>query len=211
MSNKINVEKYIGTKHFYLTIVSESEPLNANRRTTFLCKCDCGNYKKIEWELIKYGKSKSCGCLRATLGADRERTHNLTNHKLYKVWANIITRCTNEKYYQFNRYGGRGIKICELWRNDFKCFYDWAIKNGWMPGLQIDRKENDGNYEPDNCRIVTPKVNANNKSNNLKFDLNNSSFSISDLCQLYGLKYTTLYGRIKKGIPIDKALGITVY
>ena len=88
--------------------------------------------------------------------------HGLTHHLLYRVWDNMKERCTNPKVHDYPRYGGKGITVCEEWY-DVRTFYDWAIANGWKKGLQIDRRDNDGNYEPDNCWFVTRTVNMNNR------------------------------------------------
>ncbi len=89
--------------------------------------------------------------------------HGLKHHPLYQVWANMKQRCHNERHIQYPEYGGRSIGVCQEWQNDFLFFYDWAIENGWAEGLEIDRKDNDGNYSPDNCRFVTRRINAVNR------------------------------------------------
>lgn len=93
-------------------------------------------------------------------------THGLTGHPLYCVWKGLRERCRSPKNRNYFRYGGRGIKVCEEWNTDFKCFVDWSLANGWKPGLQIDRINNDGNYEPGNCRFVDRIVNVNNTRKN---------------------------------------------
>lgn len=100
----------------------------------------------------------------------------MSNHKhgyhsspLYAVLADIKRRCNNKNRPDYARYGGRGINICEEWANNPKEFVDWALSNGWGKGLQIDRKDNDGNYEPSNCRIVTCRLNSENRRDNNKF------------------------------------------
>lgn len=90
------------------------------------------------------------------------KTHRLSNHPLYHCLAGMIQRCTNKKNAAYKYYGGRGILLCAEWRNNFEAFYLWAIDNGWEKGLTIDRINNDGNYEPGNCRWVTLKENMNN-------------------------------------------------
>lgn len=119
-------------------------------------KCGCGTKFTAKVNSVKTGDRKSCGCI---LNNDK-KTHNLTSHPLYRKWSGMITRTTNKKEKCFNRYGGRGISVCEEWKNDFKKFYDWAINNGYKKGLTIDRINNDGNYEPNNCQWLTMRENT---------------------------------------------------
>lgn len=103
-------------------------------------------------------KSKTCGC------QHRERKHPENSRKIARVWANMKKRCRNKATWNYKRYGGRGIKVCEEWQ-EFIPFYKWVMKNGYCEGKQIDRIDNNGGYYPENCRIVDPTVNARNKSN----------------------------------------------
>jgi len=117
--------------------------------------CDCGNTFVAKINAVKVGHRKSCGCAR-----NGNPSHGLSNHPLYRKWSGMITRTTNKKEDCYPRYGGRGIIVCDEWRNDFKSFYDWSIANGWINGLTIDREDNDGNYEPSNCQFITMKENT---------------------------------------------------
>jgi hypothetical protein len=90
--------------------------------------------------------------------------YRLSCHPLYNVWSGMRRRCYNRKHEGYHRYGGRGIKICEEWRMNPTAFVNWGIENGYRKGLTIDRIDNDGNYQPNNCRFVTIKVNSNNRA-----------------------------------------------
>lgn len=92
------------------------------------------------------------------------KIHGLHNHPLRFCWSAMKQRCYNQKNKQYKDYGGRGISICDIWINDFISFYKWAIKNGWEKGLTIDRIDNDGNYEPNNCRFITREYQNRNTS-----------------------------------------------
>ena len=130
----------------------------------WICKCSCGKLKEINSSSLLRGLTKSCGCLRKKISAKNSTSHGLSKHKLYNVWNTMKSRCSNKKHNRYHRYGGRGIIVCKKWKENFVEFYKWAISNGWKEGLQIDRKNNDGNYCPSNCRFVTNIENYRNSS-----------------------------------------------
>lgn len=138
------------------------------------CLCDCGNKVVAVAQDIKKGHTKSCGCLIL----ESITKHGLHGHPLYSVWRNIINRCNynNKNNKNYKHYGGRGIKICDEWLNDFQVFYDWCVNNGWKSGLEIDRRNNNGNYEPSNCRFVTRKQNCRNTRVSKTWIVNNEKF-----------------------------------
>lgn len=147
------------------------------RRTFWLCRCDCGTERAVEGKHVRYGTSKSCGCLCLEINAARLKgnklgyKHGLEKHPLRSIWKAMIHRCyyNNNRFYK--NYGGRGIKVCHEWITSLLTFYEWAIRNGWKKGLSIDRIDNDGHYEPKNCRWVTVAEN----SRRSKTRLNNNS------------------------------------
>ena len=94
---------------------------------------------------------------------DKEKKKSLRRNRLFWVWRGMVARCYDSKHMTYYYYGGRGIKICDEWRKDPAPFMEWAIKNNWKHGLQIDRKDNDGDYTPSNCRFVTKSVNGRNR------------------------------------------------
>lgn len=120
-------------------------------------KCECGNKFVAKVNAVKVGHKRSCGCLKHKPSVF---THLKTKHPLYRKWSGMLTRTLNKREMCYRRYGGRGIKVCDEWRNDFMNFYDWAIENGWKEGLTIDRINNDGDYEPNNCQWLTMKENT---------------------------------------------------
>lgn len=136
--------------------------VKGEKHRKFQCKCVCGKEREVLMTHLRSGKSKGCGCI-----GNYKFTHNLSEHPLYFVWLTIKQRCYNKNKPRYKDWGGRGIIMCDEWKNDFKIFYDWSMKNGYEKGLQIDREDNDGNYEPSNCRYVTSKINNNNRRNNV--------------------------------------------
>ena len=133
--------------------------------TFWLCKCDCGNERIVSSKSLRNGMTKSCGCLNKEMTIERSTTHGLTNCRLFRIWMNMKTRCYNPNYKQRKDYGGRGICICGEWLSAFKCFYEWSMAHGYSDELSIDRINNDGNYEPGNCRWATIMEQRHNQRN----------------------------------------------
>ena len=137
-------------------------------------KCGlCGTEFKTLIYSVKSGETKSCGCYHKRIVSETHKTHGLGRTRLYTIWVEIKNRTLNPKNKSYNDYGGRGITICEEWKNDFMSFYNWALSNGYEEnkGLSIDRIDNDGNYCPENCRWVTQTI----QSRNQRIPKNNTS------------------------------------
>ena len=128
----------------------------------------CGKHFRANTGSVKRGGTVSCGCYKRAQKSEFMKnlqtryTHRLTNTRLYSLWADAKKRCYNKKSQYYKDYGGRGIVMCEEWKNDFKSFYDWAMVHGYKDELMIDRERVNGNYDPSNCRFVTPCISAQN-------------------------------------------------
>lgn len=204
MPSKKQIE--VGKKINRLTILKESNCKKHNR-ITLVCKCDCGNIIDVTQNSLYKGNTKSCGCIR--IEKPNHTTHNLRDSSLYNVWANIKQRCYNEKFGKYSDYGGRGIIVCDEWKNDFLEFYNWCIVNGYKKGLEIDRKNNDGNYEPNNCHFVTRSGNMRNTRANVVIEYNGKKKTMKEWAIDLGIPYMRLQQRIGKlRMPIDRALNI---
>ena len=129
-----------------------------------------------------------------------------SNTRLYRIWVNMKTRCYNINASNYERYGGRGITICDEWKNDFAAFYNWAMSNGYSDDLTIDRINNNGNYEPLNCRWASYSDQNKNKNNTPIYSYNGVSFHQYEVYELFGVKRTTFQARIKRGLTVEQAL-----
>lgn len=125
--------------------------------------------------------------------------HGQYNTRLYQVWASMIKRCESPNSQKYKDYGGRGIKMCPEWRKDFVAFMQWALANGYKDNLTIDRIDNDGNYEPENCRFATWKQQHRNRRNNRSIKIGNKVRLLCEWVELSGIKRTTLMRRIELG------------
>ena len=169
---KVYVDEQIGHKFGRLTILEYAGKSN-NKSILVKCRCDCGKECVKLLYRLKSGNTLSCGCLKNDVLMNRNTKHNLSKTHLYKIYNEIKNRCYNSKDKIHQRYGAKGIKMDENWlgKNGFISFYNWAINNGYqeiiLPNgknkLTIDRINNDGNYEPNNCRWVDMAIQNKNK------------------------------------------------
>ena len=146
--------------------------ITESKSTYWVCKCDCGTIRNVSVQHMVSGKTRSCGCFarekssRDMKGNKFGLIHGLHAHPLRSVWKAMKHRCYNKNNECFNSYGNRGISVCEEWKASFLDFYDWALESGWKKGLSIDRIDNDGNYEPPNCRWITISANSKRRKSN---------------------------------------------
>jgi hypothetical protein len=165
----------------------------------YLCKCECGNTITTTANSLKSGHTKSCGCLQK----ERVATHNKSRTRLYKVWMDMRSRCAYKKGRDFKNYGERGITVCDEWCNDFMNFYEWAMANGYKENAPkgectLDRIDVNGDYCPKNCRFVSAKTQANNRTNNKVIVYHNESHTLAEWSEILGVKYETLAARLNK-------------
>lgn len=146
-----------------LTVIERAESQNNHAR--WVCACECGNIVIVKGIHLKSGHTKSCGCSKIELHTKRLTKHGHSGTSLYNVWCSMKERCFNEHAERYKDYGGRGITVCEEWRNSFEAFYADVSKLPHFSeqGYSLDRINNNGNYEPNNVRWATIKEQANNK------------------------------------------------
>lgn len=158
----------IGKKFGRLIVLKYSHSYKHHR--FWLCKCDCGNQSKIKTKYLNNGDTKSCGCLVKEISSKNSKNmykkssackrkegiyFDGVKHPLYNVWKSMKRRCYSTNCREYRWYGAKRIKVCEEWVNNPEVFIEWGISNHYLPGLQVDRIDRDGNYEPINCEFVT--------------------------------------------------------
>lgn len=121
----------------------------------------------------------------------------MSGTRIYQEWQGMKGRCYNQHDPRYYRWGGRGIVVCDEWINNFEAFYEWAITHGYEDNLTIDRIDNNGNYEPNNCRWTTQKEQSRNRSSNIKIKIGNSTRTLIEWCEIFDLDYNKIYRRYK--------------
>ena len=191
-----------GRKMGRLTVIQDTNE-RRNKGVVWICRCECGNVVKRTTGELNAGRRLSCGCIRTgAMGAWK----NGKRERLYIVWCDIIQRCFDKNDPGYQRYGARGITICDEWRHNYPAFREWAFANGYNEQLTIDRIDNDGDYSPDNCRWTTAKVQSRNKSTNVLITYQGETHCISEWSEILGFKYSTLRERLRRGWSVEKAI-----
>ena len=183
----------------------------------WLCKCDCGTSYTVSSNRLNSG-TKSCGCLqkerssfaaRKRKGVRYPKRYNIgkENGRLYQCYKDMVNRCYKVNNKRYETYGGRGIKVCSEWLNDFYSFRDWALTNGYTDNLTLDRVDVEGNYEPANCRWASQKTQNNNRRNNVVVTYNGETMTLHELSERYtDVPYKTLWKRINAGWSLHDAI-----
>src|SRR5688572_18454956 len=204
MPKIFNYKAYIGKKYNSFVVLKDLgfAQFKSQLQRVFLVRCDCGVTKQMALYEISSGRIKTCG-----LCKPRGYKHGMAYHPLNRVYSGIKTRCYDKYSVPFKNYGGRGIKMCDEWLNDKTTFFEWAIKSGYGKGLEIDRINNDGNYEPSNCRWVTRKLQASNRRSNKHITYNGITMTLSQWDGHLGFRSGTMKARITtKGWTPHKAI-----
>ncbi len=146
-----------------LTVIEHAG--SRDKKALWRCRCSCGQEAIVVGILLRNGHTKSCGCWRSDNWFIQKQTHGESHTRLYRIWSGMRNRCANANNHAFSRYGARGICVCAEW-HQFEHFRDWAMANGYADDLTIDRINNDGHYEPGNCRWATHAQQVRNQPQN---------------------------------------------
>ena len=194
-----DLKPMIGKTFENWTVLEHDIERSVDRKTFYICECKCGTNRSVRADVLRNGRSISCGCLKKEMLRERVTTHGMTKTPLHNVWIALKDRCTNPNNQRFKYYGGKGVKVCEEWKHDFQKFYDFAIENGWKKGLTIDRIDNDGDYTPENCHFITNRKQQLNKSNNNRVTINGETLTIKEWCDKSGINRNTFVWRLRNG------------
>jgi len=229
---KIDWESHVGERWGRLVIV---KPVKDERgKTGYECRCDCGNtcIVKVYQHLIRH-KKQSCGCLtreirqgithpknvkdgKTNIDLIREHSKEWQEHcrlkneypRIYNIWHKIKQRVGLTDWNDNNHkrlYEERGIRLCEEWQN-YDAFATWSLKHGYADNLTIDRIDNNGNYEPNNCRWVTQKENCRNKGNNHLVTIDGETHCVAEWIEIMGLTYGKVYSKVHQGMTVEQSL-----
>jgi hypothetical protein len=190
---RIKSSDRIGQKFGKLTILSKLDV--RKKRRFFSALCDCGNIIEVRGGDLFSENTQSCGCIRSG--------YVLAKHRMYPAWYSMNRRCSDPKDKAYHNYGGRGIQVCEDWQ-DFATFDLWVSTQGNVENLQIDRIDNNGNYEPSNCRFVTPIENCNNRRNSVLFMVDGVKMTLEEARRALPSSHQMLYAYNKGTSPIPK-------
>ncbi len=175
-------------------------------RTRVSARCECGAERICRADHLLSGRSKSCGCLSREAVSARQSTHRLSKSREYKIWGGMVQRCTNPKVPHFERHGGRGIRVCDRWREFENFLADMGTRPS--PRHSIERTNNDGNYEPGNCVWATAAQQAMNKTTTRLVTINGETNPLSEWRTRIGLSSSAFHSRIKLGWTVERALTV---
>lgn len=206
MKNLSRTHNLIGQKFGRLTVIGLDD--RGTRKTYWVCQCDCGRMKSARSDGLLCGAIKSCGCMKKEqdrINLTSNHSHKQSGKRIYHIWQGIKGRCYNSNDTRYHRYGGRGISMCDDWKNSFQNFYDWAMSSGYEENLTIDRIDNDGNYCPSNCRWATIKEQCDNRSTTIKITIGNVTKSLIEWCKVFEIEYPAAVNRYRRNefISID--------
>ncbi len=191
-----------GQKFGRLIVIKRVENDNSGH-VQWLCQCDCGEGTMVQGGNLKNSNTKSCGCLHTETITQHGHSSRSIISKIYRIWIQMIQRCTNPNVKNYKNYGGRGIKVCERWRQFENFLQDMGEKPS---GLSVDRIDNNGDYCKENCKWSTRKEQNRNTRQNRLITINGITKPLAEWCEIYNLNYKTVCTRIYRGWTSEEAL-----
>lgn len=200
-----------GIRSGRLKAIRPTEKRSAKGGILWECLCDCGNICYVDAYSIKANKTKSCGCIRREKTIQRNRAgakypQEERESRLYSIWQGIYARTAYPSQKAYKDYGGRGITICDEWKNNFYAFKEWALNNGYANGLTIERIDNNGNYCPENCKWITKGEQNNNQRSNIIIEYRGETHTAAQWADIMGIKHSAIYKRIHKNNSPENVL-----
>jgi hypothetical protein len=194
-----------GMKFGRLTVVDTSSGQKV------LCECECGKRTTVNKINLLRGSTLSCGCFASDVLRARNKTHGDSKTRLYRIYNNMKARCTYPTSLSAKNYIGRGISICDDWLKSYENFRDWALSNGYGDNLSLDRIDNNGNYDPSNCRWATRSQQNRNTRRNIIVKYQGEILCLKDAAKRAGINYATALARVRTlGWSVDDALSVPV-
>lgn len=194
------IKNLIGQRFGRLTVIEFAGTKNS--KAYWKCRCDCGNICVVRSSHLKDGSTQSCGCLASEVTITRSTIHGMSYNKTYTTWQRMKQRCFYKKSIGYSGYGGRGITVCDEWRDNFQTFYDYVSKleHFGEEGYSLDRINNDGNYEPDNVRWATAKEQARNKRTTVFVEYEGETISLQEAAERSRINYVAMKTRWGAGV-----------
>lgn len=197
MPSRINYSEEIGKIYGDLEITKLIKM--PNYVVKCIAKCKCGAEKEYYHQNLHHGKTRSCGCYQSRLASEMMTTHGRRHTRLYTIYANMKARCLNANTPNYKNYGGRGIKVCDEWLESFSDFEKWSLENGYKDDLSIDRVNNNGDYEPSNCRWADDITQNHNRNCTWRVTIEGVTKPAIVWCRENGIKYETARSRKRRG------------
>ena len=202
---QVSRNELVDRRRITMSYTTEYKLYNEFETLKFNTEKEACEFLGVKQSTVSKCFEKGCKCKGYKIERLGTTRHGESETKLCNVWQSMHERCECKSHTSYKNYGGRGIYVCDDWKEYLK-FKEWALSHGYENGLSIDRIDNDGSYCPENCRFVTTKQQANNRRTNIFFELNGVVHALAEWSDITGIKYNTLYDRIKKGWSFEDAI-----